>query len=374
MKRNLSQKKQNPIKTFQNTNRQKIIHIKKNPQREFLKNMIVFLNIIISVICAVATDKPKIENAVIMILCQNKDMAEISRTIEKFELKFNHRYHYPYVFLNDKLFTKKFENEIKSKVSSNVEFGVLNKDEWGYPEWIDQDKARKSMKEMEAKKIIYGGSESYRHMCRFFSGKFYKNELVKKYDYYWRIEPGVDFLCDIEYDPFKYLRTNNLEYGFTIAIREFMSTIPTLWDSTLEFLRENKDIIKNDNSIEMILTKDGNYNGCHFWSNFEIASFKFYRSEIYEKYFEYLDKKGGFYYERWGDAPVHSIAAYLFLGVEKIHFFSDIGYRHDPFQHCPNIPSMESKCDCKPSDSIDFTAFSCLPNYFGDKYSPKTYL
>jgi hypothetical protein len=49
-------------------------------------------------------------------------------------------------------------------------------------------------------------------------------------------------------------------------------------------------------------------------------------------YFDYLDKAGGFFYERWGDAPVHSIAAALFLPFEKIHYFYDIGYRHEPFQ------------------------------------------
>lgn len=43
-------------------------------------------------------------------------------------------------------------------------------------------------------------------------------------------------------------------------------------------------------------------------------------------YFEHLDKAGGFFYERWGDAPVHSIAASLFLPKDQIHFFDDIAF------------------------------------------------
>jgi alpha 1,2-mannosyltransferase len=74
------------------------------------------------------------------------------------------------------------------------------------------------------------------------------------------------------------------------------------------------------------------YNLCHFWSNFEIASTAFWSSPAYTAYVDALDKAGGFYYERWGDAPVHSIAAALFLKKEEIHFFGDIGYRHEPFQ------------------------------------------
>ena len=33
------------------------------------------------------------------------------------------------------------------------------------------------------------------------------------------------------------------------------------------------------------------------WSNFEITDMNFFRSEAYQAYFDFLDKKGGFYYE-----------------------------------------------------------------------------
>jgi alpha 1,2-mannosyltransferase len=55
-----------------------------------------------------------------------------------------------------------------------------------------------------------------------------------------------------------------------------------------------------------------------FWSNFEIGSLDFFRSEAYSAYFDHLDQAGGFFYERWGDAPVHSIAACLFLKPEEM--------------------------------------------------------
>jgi mannosyltransferase len=36
-------------------------------------------------------------------------------------------------------------------------------------------------------------------------------------------------------------------------------------------------------------------------------------------------------FKQWGDAPVHSLAASLFLKPTEIHQFDDIGYQHDPF-------------------------------------------
>lgn len=41
-------------------------------------------------------------------------------------------------------------------------------------------------------------------------------------------------------------------------------------------------------------------------------------SNALQAYFEYLDKAGGFFYERWGDAPVHSLAAAMFLNASEV--------------------------------------------------------
>ena len=66
------------------------------------------------------------------------------------------------------------------------------------------------------------------------------------------------------------------------------------------------------------------YNGNHFWSNFEIADFSFFRSRQYTDYFTHLDLAGGFFMERWGDAPVHSLAVAAFLQPKQVHYFGGI--------------------------------------------------
>ena len=66
---------------------------------------------------------------------------------------------------------------------------------------------------MEEDNIIYGGSLSYRNMCRFNSGFFFRHPLLDKYRWYWRIEPDVQFHCDLDFDPFVYMQENNKVYG-----------------------------------------------------------------------------------------------------------------------------------------------------------------
>jgi len=278
--------------------------------------------------------------------------------MRQLENKFNKRYNYPYVFLNDVPFTEEFIKETKKLTDAECKFGLIPKEHWSFPEFIDIEKAKNTRKAM--KNVIYGASESYRHMCRFESGFFFQHPLLDEYEYYWRVEPDVDFYCDISFDPFEFMKTHKKKYAFTISILEVKETIPTLWDTTLKFMQEHPKLISPNNSLEFVSDDNGiTYNMCHFWSNFEIASLDFFRSEAYLTYFEYLDKAGGFFYERWGDAPVHSIAVAMFLRPDEIHFFDEIGYRHDTFSHCPQNERLLERCECTAEKSVKLKDFSC---------------
>lgn len=84
---------------------------------------------------------------------------------------------------------------------------------------------------MVAKNIFHGESVSYRNMCRFNAGFFYKHPLLAQYKYYWRVEPYVTYFCDLPYDPFLYMEENDKVYSFVIALEELGDTVPTLWDT-----------------------------------------------------------------------------------------------------------------------------------------------
>lgn len=63
-----------------------------------------------------------------------------------------------------------FSRAVSVLTSAQIEFGVIPHDHWYQPDWIDEDKATKARDKMIADNIIYGGSVSYRNMCRFNSG------------------------------------------------------------------------------------------------------------------------------------------------------------------------------------------------------------
>lgn len=304
------------------------------------------------------------ENATIVTLARNEDLAGLLTSITQLEDRFNSKFHYDWVFLNDEPFSQQFIQSTSALVSGTPKYGTIGSNNWGYPDWIDQQRAATTRVAMS--NVVYGDSESYRHMCRYESGFFFDHPLLRDYRYYWRVEPDVSFHCDINYDVFKFMHDSNKKYGFTIALRELPSTIENLWGTVREFLTSHTDYLSDD-SLADFISDDGlnSYNLCHFWSNFEIADMDFYRDYKYREFFSTLDRAGGFYYERWGDAPVHSIAASLFLNRDELHFFDDIGYTHPPFTHCPSRCSERGlRCSCVSSETFDWQPYSCLHQYF----------
>ncbi|KAJ7687237.1 glycosyl transferase, partial [Mycena rosella] len=66
---------------------------------------------------------------------------------------------------------------ISALTHAAIEFGVIPRDWWFQPSWIDEPKAAAGRKKMQDQGIIYASSVSYRNMCRFNNG-FFKHELL----------------------------------------------------------------------------------------------------------------------------------------------------------------------------------------------------
>lgn len=352
------------------------------------------------------TEAPRADAAFVM-LARNSEIEDVVLSIKSMERHFNQWFNYPWVFLNDVEFDENFKATVKQYTNAEVEFGTVPQEHWDFPEDIDPDLLAESIESQGDRGIMYGNMASYHRMCRFYSGHFFDHPLVTKREWYWRVEPDVQFFCDLTYDPFVEMAKHNKKYGFTVSIQELYYTVPSLFKETKSFIQqlgikvgsawdfvatkyftkkgqnayeyagvdkktklrkevernlnlkkilamENKsdrhlEKIKDFKHVRDIFKKayekpplfedkydDEEYNLCHFWTNFEIARVDLFRSETYQNYFKHLDQSGGFYRERWGDAPVHSLAIAMMLDKEELHYFRDIGYQHTTLGHCPN--------------------------------------
>jgi mannosyltransferase len=109
------------------------------------------------------------QNATILMLARNSDLKEAEEALTSFESQFNHRYHYPVVFLNNEPWTDEFKQGVSAIISGEAIFDTISPDMWGYPDDVDQEAARAHIKDQGDRGIIHAGQESYHHMCRFYS-------------------------------------------------------------------------------------------------------------------------------------------------------------------------------------------------------------
>ncbi|KAI1799313.1 glycosyltransferase family 15 protein [Daldinia bambusicola] len=277
-------------------------------------------------------------------------------SILQVEARFNRRetHRYDWVFFNNEEFTEEFKVTVSKATDSQCYFERIPEEHWSIPSWIDVTRFDVGRQFMGGIGVGKAWLQSYHHMCRWNAGIFASEKRLANYDWFWRVEPAVKFSCDINYDVFRFMQDNNMAYGFNMAILDDARSFPSLWERTKAFIDNNEDLIDEDADLDWLLytaedrddvirphtgaeegVGDGEYNNCQFYSNFEIGSLEFFRSKEHKAYFDHLDKAGGFYYERFGDAPVHTLSVSMFLPKSRIWYFRDIGYAHGLCEQCP---------------------------------------
>ncbi|CCH43121.1 Glycolipid 2-alpha-mannosyltransferase [Wickerhamomyces ciferrii] len=313
------------------------------------------------------TEYPR-ENGVILIFARNAELYKLVETIWSFEQRFNQYYHYHYLIVTDINHTRNFRRTILSITSSNVEFHTVPR--LGIPNGLSNNMIKEGKKNFRKQGIKFKRTSKQRNELRFWSKGIFEIEALKKYDYYLRIDLGAFFYNDIQFDFFKFMKEHERTYGFGFAQRGQEGLYPSLWENTLEYIKQNSGDINKNNMIDFISDDKGEtFNRCQFRSNFEIGDLNFFRSEKFLKLAEYFDEKKGIYYEGWDDSTIRTLAVTLLEDKHKIQFFNNIGYNDHAYYNLKSCPSEESirlstNCICDPLDDITWTGDSCIERYF----------
>lgn len=152
--------------------------------------------------CAIPnTDQPR-ANAAFIMLCRNLEIKGVISSMKSMERHFNQWYNYPWVFLNNEEFSTEFKDAVSNQTNAKVSFGKIAMEDWEFSKDIPEAELNEWIESQGDRELLYGNLKSYHKMCRFYSGKFYLHPLVSKLDWYWRVEPNVEFYCDLTYDPF----------------------------------------------------------------------------------------------------------------------------------------------------------------------------
>lgn len=94
-------------------------------------------------------------------------------------------------------------------------------------------------------------------------------------DFTWRFEAGTEYICPINQDLFQYIFENNKTTSFSMALYEYKETIPSLYQTVLDFAAKHPEWIKSeqDSSSLWSFVQDPftkTFNGCHLWNNLQV--------------------------------------------------------------------------------------------------------
>ncbi|KAL0093490.1 glycosyltransferase family 15 protein [Phycomyces blakesleeanus] len=282
-------------------------------------------------------DKLPVRGVLYMVV-RNEQLQEIRLSMRSVEDRFNYKFNYPWVILSTQHFPLDVRGYITKITSAPVYFGKIDLEAWNYPPWISIYGSELVMAKMERENVYRGGSLYYHQYLRYQAGLWFYHPLFRQVEYGWRIEPGSEYSCDINEDLFQTMRDKNKKLGFTLTMKEAPNTIPNLWKAIGYFSHFYQNLVVPFNQSIMpwlVYPTTGEYNFCHIWNTFEIVDLSFLRSNEYKMFFEYMDRTGGFFYERWGDAAFRTMAAALFLKREELHFFNKVGYSNLVAERCP---------------------------------------
>jgi alpha 1,2-mannosyltransferase len=320
------------------------------------------------------TPKPR---AAFVALVRERNLDGLLNTMRDVQWAFNDdpASGYDYVFLSEVPFTDWFKEHVNNFLIGapsrpKVHYGLVDKATWDIPAHIDVAKAKERWAKMQKTGVPYAGSQSYRQMCRYYSGPIFHHPLLARYEYVWRIEPDTKHLCRyvsqwqrsaetgktvwLERDPFRYMKKHKKKYAWIITLLDYTVTVRTLMVHVNKWRNDNPAFVSDNNALHFTSDDGKGFNKCHFWTNYEIIDLSFARSAAYQSFFNAMDKAGGFFYERWGDGPVRSLAASLILDKDEIWRVENGGYFHPPYLTCPRRQDPGSQCACDPQLSLSY--------------------
>lgn len=110
--------------------------------------------------------------------------------------------------------------------------------------------------------------------------------------------------------------------SFTRGFPEALHLYITMHDIKPAFLYEHC----NPQSLEGLL--GGKWDAYAYYNNFFIARNALFTSPAVTHLLSYLDRVGGIYTQRWGDALIHAATVQMYVPKERVHGFTDWKYKH----------------------------------------------
>lgn len=248
---------------------------------------------------------------------------------------------YPLIIFHEGNIIPEHQEFIKSLTPTlNITFKDIG-NEFKWPENVDKSTL------VDAQHFGVG----YRLMCRFACYQIW--EHVAEYDYIWRIDEDT-LIGHLNYDPFKYMEENNMDYLWGRPCYESHpatnETIPAVAHRLLGERWSEDDYVQDPLWVP--------------YTNLFIARTALFLRDDVQKFLKKLTENPMFLTHRWGDHVVSGIVLKAFSSPEKISHLPDFEYFHGS-HGCISKNGRAIQGILAPEEA---KFFDCVPSGQGDSH------
>ncbi|KAG5947083.1 hypothetical protein E4U59_002251 [Claviceps monticola] len=266
--------------------------------------------------------------AALVTLAHENDLEPLLSSMSQLEDSFNNKYKYDWVFFGVETLSERFrqltsnataatciyevacQNIVDPRRFNNVCHGQAEST-WTYT----------AQTPSPTRGDLSVPMQSIRQIQRWNNGPFAKEKRLQTYDWFWRIEPGVQFTHDVKFDVFRFMRDHNIAYGSNRA---------TLGTTHLTSLSKDWPLRRSDQTVveetvsspaEAFTSWLRTFGALSDMPKFEIGSLGFFRSYSHQVLLEHFDESGSQHDEGLSDILVPSISASIFLPQKSVWNF-----------------------------------------------------
>ena len=266
------------------------------------------------------SNKPK---AFIYYLIHRKAMRSLRRSIGALHRYFNHRFRYPIVVfvepgLDNIADRQRIADMVPADSKSLPPSIYIQVVRFRIPDYVNASLVPRMAGFGSRKRTI-----AYRHMCRFHAGGVYDQPIVRSpgLEYSWRLDDDSLIRRPIDFDLFQVMRDGGYQYGYRKINSGWSPVDYALWDAVDRYLNATP-------SLTTTFYRQWPKNAARYFNNFEVSYLPVWMSPQYRDYLKFVDRLGGIYYYKWGDAAIKTIAVTLFIPRDRTHLFTGIAYSH----------------------------------------------
>ncbi|KAF9430552.1 Anaphase-promoting complex subunit 2 [Podila epigama] len=245
------------------------------------------------------------------VMFTSEDQIQSSRqTIREMEDRFNRGRNYPWIILSVLPLTERSKSLTAQLTKGNMTFATVPRQHHRLPKGIDVGTYMAQDRELIFKGVNNKRTAvAVRNDWRYLSGFLAQHPLLDPFEFFWRVDPGLEIYCDIQDDPMLEMKKNQQTFGFSLSTTENGLGVPSAWKFVKEFKKTHSHILPTENSDFFLTRESGDeYTTCTFGVQNSIARVDFFRSPQYLEFIDAVDEQGLFYYEKFTDAIVITLA------------------------------------------------------------------